>query len=108
MYKKAGKITSSAGNYLRKIKNLKVDVVSVKSNYWGENITVAGLITSEDLILAIKNMPCDIVVISSVMLRQFTQDFLDGKNLDYVKQKINKEFLVIKNQYSIKELIDIL
>ena len=93
---------------LNKIKNLKVDVVSVKSNYWGENITVAGLITSEDLILAIKNMPCDIVVISSVMLRQFTQDFLDGKNLDYVKQKINKEFLVIKNQYSIKELIDIL
>ena len=39
---------------LNKIENLSVEVNPVKSTYWGKNITVAGLITSEDLINSIK------------------------------------------------------
>lgn len=95
---------------LNKIKNLEANVVAVKSAYWGENITVAGLITSEDLIEAINaqniNKTTDIVIIPSVMLRPFTQDFLDGKTLDYVKEKTNIDFLVINDCYSTKEIVD--
>lgn len=91
---------------LNKIKNLNATVNPVKSNYWGENITVAGLITSDDLINTVKDLKTDLVVIPSVMLRQYSQDFLDGKNLDYVKRNTNKDFLVIQNIYSMKELID--
>ena len=93
---------------LNKIKNLSTEVIAVKSEYWGENITVAGLITSDDLIRAVKNKKCDVVVISSVMLRQYTETFLDGKTLDYVKKKTKKDFLVIKNTYSMRELVDYL
>lgn len=95
-------------NELNRIENLNVEVVSVNSEYWGENISVAGLITSEDLINAINQKVTEkhTVIIPSVMLRQFTQDFLDGKNLDYVKSKIKAEFLVIKDFYSTKEVID--
>jgi len=93
---------------LNKIKNLKTEVIPVKSNYWGENITVAGLITSEDLINAVKNTKCDLVVIPRIMLRPYTEDFLDGKNLDYVKEKSGKEFFITKNQYSIKDFVDFL
>ena len=78
----------------------------MKSTYWGENISVAGLITSDDLISAIKNTACDTVIIPSVMLRTFTQDFLDGKTLDYVKEKTNLDFLVINDCYSTKEIVD--
>ena len=91
---------------LSKIKNLTVEAHPVKSNYWGEDITVAGLITSDDLIASIKDVECDIVVIPSVMLRPYSEDFLDGKNLDYVRKKSGKNFLVQKNIYSLREVVD--
>lgn len=117
---------------LNKIENLNSEVVSVKSNYWGENITVAGLITSEDLISAVNSAIAPypqslspkgrgekstsfhtshftlhpVVIIPSVMLRAFTEDFLDGKTLDYVKKKTGLEFFVIKDCYSTKEIVD--
>lgn len=91
---------------LNNIQNLKSIVKPVKANYWGENITVAGLITSEDLINTLKNDDSDYVVIPSVMLKPFTELFLDGKSLNYVKEKTKKEFIVIKEQYSLKQLID--
>lgn len=100
--------------YLNKIKNLNAKAVAVKSDYWGDGITVAGLITSDDLINAIKGYNADTVIIPSVMLRPFTQDFLDGKTLDYVKEKINSlnsvglNFFVIKDCYSTKEIVDFL
>lgn len=130
---------------LNKIKNLKTGVVAVKSDYWGEGVSVAGLITSDDLIksispftlltrsfgylsgtilnrsfgrvptgshasLQLSGSLCNpspfAVIIPSVMLRQFTQDFLDGKTLDDVKRKTGLDFFVIKNCYSTKEIVD--
>jgi len=89
-----------------KVNNLEIEIAPVKSNYWGRNITVAGLITSDDLINAIKDKSAGIVVIPSVMLRPYSEDFLDGKNLNYVKQQSGKDFIVLNNNYSIKEFID--
>lgn len=93
---------------LDKVKNLSTEVVPVKSNYWGQDITVAGLITTDDLIESLKNKDCDFVVIPSVMLRLYSEDFLDGKTLSYVKEKTGKSFFVIQNIYSMKELTDYL
>lgn len=97
---------NEVANELNKIKNLTVEVHPVKSNYWGQDITVAGLITTDDLIRTVKNVDCDMVVIPSVMLRPYSEDFLDGKNLDYVKEQSNKNFFVQKNIYSLKEVVD--
>lgn len=94
-------------NDLNKIKNLKANVVAVKSNYWGEGISVAGLITSDDLINALTiGSDTSMVIIPSVMLRPYTEDFLDGKTLDYVKDKTGLDFLVIQDCYSTKEIVD--
>lgn len=95
-------------NELNKIENLTCLLNPVKSNYWGENITVAGLITSDDLIATVKDLDADFVVIPSIMLKPFSETFLDGNTLDYVKTQTGKEFLVIKDQYSMRELIDFL
>ena len=93
---------------LNKIKNLSVTVNPVKSDYWGQDITVAGLITTDDLIKTVKNIDADIVIIPSVMLRQYSEDFLDGKNLSYVKEKTGKEFFIVKNIYSMGEIVEYL
>lgn len=93
---------------LNKIKNLTVEIHPVKSEYWGKDITVAGLITSDDLIRTAKKCDCDIVVIPSIMLRPYTEDFLDGNNLTYVKQQTNKEFFVQQDIYSLEEVLDLI
>ena len=91
---------------LNNIENLSVSVNPVKSNYWGSDITVSGLITTDDLIRTIKDSDADLIVIPSVMLKPYSEDFLDGKNLDYVKLKSGKEFLIVKNIYSVNEIVD--
>lgn len=93
---------------LNKIKNLRVSVNPVKSNYWGKDITVSGLITTDDLIRTVKDIDVDLVIISSVMLKPYSETFLDGKTLSYVKEKTGKKFFVIKEVYSTKELTDYL
>lgn len=93
---------------LNRIKNLKAVVNPVKSEYWGQDITVSGLITTDDLIRTVKNLDTDWVVIPSVMLKPYSEMFLDGKTLTYVKEQTKKEFLVIKEIYSTKELVDYL
>ena len=92
----------------KKVKNLTVETLAVKSDYWGKDISVAGLITTPDLINTVNSTDCDTVVISSVMLRPYTETFLDGRTLDFVKEQTQKNFLVIKNIYSVKEVADFL
>ncbi len=102
----AKKMLEKVAKKLSKIKNLTVEAHPVKSNYWGEDITVAGLITSDDLIDTVKNVNCDTVIIPTVMLRPYSEDFLDGKNLDYVRKKSGKNFFVQNNIYSLKEVVE--
>ncbi len=93
---------------LNKINNLTVTVNPVRSDYWGDDITVAGLITSNDLIRTVKNIDTDLVIIPSVMLKPYSEIFLDGNNLDYVKLQSKKEFFVVKDIYSMHEIVEYL
>lgn len=93
---------------LNKIENLTVEIKEISNKFWGDKISVAGLITYEDLVDTLKDVQNATVILSGVMLRPFTQDFLDGKTLTDVKNKTGLEFLVIKDFYSTKELIDYL
>ncbi|MBQ6515843.1 DUF512 domain-containing protein, partial [bacterium] len=95
-------------NELNKIKNLDTDVLAVKSKFWGETITVAGLITGEDIVENLKGNNSDYVVISSVMLKPFTDLFLDGISTKDVEKKTGKKLIVIKDRYSFSELIEII
>ncbi len=91
---------------LNKTTNLSVSVNPVKSEYWGQDISVAGLITSDDLIKTIKNIDVDYVIVPSVMLKPYSEDFLDGKTLSFVKEQTGKEFLVVKDFYSMREVVE--
>ncbi len=93
---------------LNKIKNLTVTVNPVKSEYWGQDITVAGLITTDDLIRTVKDIDTDLVIIPTVMLKPYSEDFLDGRTLTYVKEQTGKEFFVVKDIYSMREIVDYL
>ena len=91
---------------LNKIGNLQVEIRAIENEFWGEKISVAGLTTSQDLIKCIEDVKEAIIVISGVMLRPFSEDFLDGKTLTDVKKATGLDFLVIKDFYSTKEIVE--
>ena len=93
---------------MNKIENLTCIYKPVKSTYWGKNITVAGLITSEDLINSIKDIKADYIIVPSIMLKQYTNLFLDGKSLEYVIEKSGKNIYVMNDNYSVAEVLDLI
>ena len=95
-------------NKLNKISGLTVQVCPVKSTYWGENITVAGLITSEDLVNTIKEIEADYIIVPSIMLKPYTDLFLDGCSMSEIKEKTGKNFFICEDNYSISEVIDLI
>lgn len=93
---------------LQNIEGLTVQIQPVKSTYWGKNITVAGLITSEDLINSVKNIKADYIFVPSIMLKPYTDLFLDGCSMTEVKEKTQQNFYITEDNYSVCEIIDII
>ena len=93
---------------LNKIENLKCSVNPVISTYWGDKITVAGLITSKDLINTIKDINADFVIVPAIMLKPYTNLFLDGATIDNVKKITKKNLFIVHDNYSVAEILDLL
>ena len=91
---------------LNKIENLECSLFELKNHFFGENVTVAGLITGKDLIKQLKSEKIENLVIPSIMLRPYTEDFLDGVTLDDVKRELGCNVYIVKDIYSTKEFID--
>jgi len=91
---------------LNKIKNLKLSLIPIKSNFWGNDITVSGLVTGEDLIKTLLNEHVETLVIPSVMLKSRSDEFLDGYTVSDIKKALNCTVKVIQDYYSTKELIE--
>ncbi len=93
---------------LNKIENINLQVLPIKSEFWGKDVNVAGLITAKDLINQIKNNSFKNVIIPSVMLRPYTTEFLDGLTIKDVEEQTKTKIHVIKDVYSVKELFKFL
>lgn len=74
-----------------------VQVVAVHNRFFGESITVTGLIVGRDLIDELKGIACDEIILCDTMLREHTDCFLDGTTLDQVKTELEKPVRVIHN-----------
>ena len=93
---------------LNKIKNVELQVMPIKSEFWGEAINVAGLITANDLINQLKDKCFKDVIIPSIVLRPYTTEFLDGLTVKDVEKALNVKIHITKDIYSTKELFDLL
>ncbi len=91
-----------------KIEKLRAEVIPIKSNFWGEHINVAGLICAKDLIEQLKGKNVENLIISSVMLRPYSNEFLDGLSTSDLERELNCNIFVIKDIYSTKEIFDII
>ena len=74
-----------------------VEVIPVKNRFFGESITVTGLIVGRDLVDALNDHTFDRVLISETMLRENTDRFLDDMTLEEVRHLIGKPVTVVAN-----------
>ena len=91
---------------LNNIQNLNTIVKPVVSTYWGSKITVAGLITSDDLVNSIQDVEADYIFVPSIMLKPYTDLFLDGKSMRDVIAETSKKIVIINDNYSVREVVD--
>jgi len=92
-----------------KIENLKINLHIAKSNFWGEDVSVAGLFTGQDILdelLPIKDTLTNIII-PTVMLKDDSEMFLDNMTIKELEAKLDAKFWVIKDCYSVDELIEI-
>ena len=83
----------------QKCKGLKCDVYAIKNNFFGEKITVSGLITATDIYEQLKDTDLgERLYIPSSMLRDGGDMFLDSITLDELSDKLNVKIKPIDNE----------
>lgn len=71
-------LKSKISQIKEKFPNYTIDVLEVKNEFFGETITVSGLLTAGDIIKQCKGKTHKNVIIPDNMLREFSDTFLDG------------------------------
>ena len=79
-----------------KFPNVEVDVISIRNEFFGETITVSGLITGQDLIRQLSGrdlgekllLPCN-------MLKNEEDIFLDDISVEELSRKLNVEIVIV-------------
>ena len=102
------KIFKEITKTLNLIQNCHCEIVELKNDFFGSNVTVAGLITGNDLISQLKNKNIETLIIPSIMLRPFSCDFLDNITVEEVQKKLGCKIVVIQDIYSTKEICSLL
>ena len=77
------------------ITGVEVRVIPVKNRFFGESVTVSGLITGGDLTDRLKNEPGDAVLITECMLRSEGDRFLDDMTLDEARRIIARPLIPV-------------
>ena len=93
------KIMESAVTHIKeKCPNINCTVYPIINHFFGEKITVSGLVTATDIIeqLKDKDLPENVLIPSS-MLRSEQDMFLDSITVEEVEQTLNRKLTVVYN-----------
>ena len=89
---------------LNEVEELKIDLVALNSQYWGQEITVTGLLTGQDLLAGLSDKDLgDGILLPSLMLKHDDTKFLDDLTVADVSQKLAIPIFPVSG---VEELID--
>ena len=78
--------------------NLTCNVVAIRNEFFGETITVAGLVTGGDIIRQLKGRPLgDVLLLPRVMLRYEGDVFLDDVTVETVEKELGIPVQVVQD-----------
>ncbi len=97
---------------LNKIDGLNIKPLVIKSNFWGEDVTVSGLLTGQDILDYFNENFKDTqdikdIILPSIMLKPFSNRFLDDITINDLESELNCHIHIINDIYSTKDLLDL-
>ncbi|MCL2630851.1 MAG: DUF512 domain-containing protein [Firmicutes bacterium] len=75
----------------RSFEGLKIDIFKIPNTFFGETVTVTGLVTAHDILKALQGKDLSVynkVILPCVMLKKFSDVFLDGVTLKQLSKKL--------------------
>ncbi len=89
---------------LNQVIGLDVNLVALNSNYWGQEITVTGLLTGQDLLQGLQSKDLgNGILLPSVMLKHDENKFLDDLTVEEVATQLQVDIFPVSG---IEELIN--
>lgn len=80
----------------KKLHGLQIDVIRIVNHYFGESVTVAGLVTAQDIVAQYRGEH-DCVMIPRCMLKEFDTVFLDGMSVEELAEKLDQKIVIVEN-----------
>jgi putative radical SAM enzyme (TIGR03279 family) len=100
-------IREIAAMIMKRYVNLRIEVVPIRNNFFGETITVSGLVTGRDLVEQVKDYDgFDKVIIPRSMLKRDEDIFLDNITLEQAIDMLGIE--IAPSMVDGKELINLI
>ncbi|MCL2053488.1 MAG: DUF512 domain-containing protein [Oscillospiraceae bacterium] len=91
-------ITKLTSMVTRKRKNIKCRVFKVTNHFFGETVTVAGLLTAQDMIARLEGQDLGTeLLISEAMLKKDCSLFLDGYTIAEVEERLKVKIRTVPN-----------
>ena len=86
---------------------LNVNVITVVNKFFGETVTVAGLVVGQDILSTLKGRTDvgDTLLLPRVMLRETEDVFLDGMTLTELRKAVGKKITVTADGYELCQAI---
>ncbi len=95
----ASTIKAQVEKIQKKYPNIEAEVVAVRNDFFGNSITVAGLVTAQDIIAQLKDMDLgDILLLPEVMLRSGEEVFLDDLTVSDVEKALQTRVSIVKSE----------
>ncbi len=89
---------------LNRVEGLEVEMVALSSDYWGQEITVTGLLTGQDLLQGLQGRNLgDGLLLPSVMLKSGDNLFLDDVSLEELEKRLKISIFPVSG---VEELIE--
>ncbi|HEY9846877.1 MAG TPA: TIGR03279 family radical SAM protein, partial [Candidatus Caenarcaniphilales bacterium] len=74
---------------LNQVEGLEVELAALSSHYWGQTLTVTGLLTGQDIYQALQGKPLgDGILLPSLMLKQDDARFLDDMSVEQLAEQL--------------------
>ncbi len=80
-----------------KYNNIRIDVYPIVNNFFGERITVAGLLTGKDIIEQLSNVELgDVLLLPANLLRQGEEVLLDDVSLSEIENTLQRKIRIVQ------------
>ncbi|ABW30571.1 TIGR03279 family radical SAM protein [Acaryochloris marina] len=75
---------------LNQVKGLTITLAPLRSDYWGQTMTVTGLLTGQDILSGLRHQPLgDGLLLPTLMLKYGTTQFLDDMTVAELSDELN-------------------